>query len=133
MILSCRGDFFLLRGKDFKTVSQYPINEKMVELLFLNSLSEEQVIVPGTSTPVPEINEENAMEKAMEFLGVKTDWPKSYLSPDMPPYLKGKINGWNSGGRGEDDIFILIDDTNREDLDEYIKSLEDNGFSLTVQ
>ena len=115
-------------AEDFKPVSQYPISKDMVELLFLNSLSEEQVIVPSASTSLPEINEENAMEAAMAILGVKTDWPKDYLSPDMPAYTKGKINGWNTGGRGEYDIFILIDDTNREDLDEYIKLLKDNGF-----
>ncbi len=119
-------------AKDFKPVSQYPISKDMVELLFLNSLSEEQVIVPSTSTStstsLPEINEDNAFEAAMEVLGVKTDWPKEYLSPGMPAYTNGKINGWNTGGNGEYDIFILIKDTNQEDMDEYIKALIANGF-----
>ncbi len=113
----------------FKAISQYPVSSDMAELLFINSLSSEEVTASISSTPVPDINMENAMDTAMGLLGVKTDWPKDYLSPDMPPYTKGKINGWNSGGRGEYDIFILIRDTDSKDLEEYIKVLVNNGFS----
>jgi len=113
---------------DFETVSSYSVSEAMAQLLYINSLSEEQAIAAGSSTPIPEMDMENAMETAMGMLGVKSDWPKDYLSPDMPRYMKGEIKGWSTGGRGEYDVFILIKDTCDKDFEEYIGMLINSGF-----
>ncbi len=111
-------------SNDFKTVAEYPIGDNMAYLLYVNSFNEEEVMTPTPSTPFPEMD----LDDAIGFLsGGKTNWPKEYLSPDMPPYTKGKIVVWNNS-EGEFNVFIRIKDTNQQDLDEYIKELEKNGF-----
>jgi len=69
--------------------------------------------------------------KAMSML-TDTDpskWPKERLNPDMPEYKKGKMNGWSKwNSTDEYSIFILIKDTGKADLDEYISQLKSAGF-----
>lgn len=110
----------------FTPVSANPAGDDMAYLLFLNSLGEEEVMTPTPETPLPEMDEDEAMSK---FLGIKTDWPKDRLHPDMPPYSFGKMNGWNQWSDNEYDIFMLIKETSQEDLDAYIKELEAAGFT----
>ena len=57
-------------------------------------------------------------------------WPKDRLHSDMPEYKKGKLNGWNQwDSTNEYSIFILIKDTGKADLDEYISQLKSAGFT----
>lgn len=111
---------------DFKTVKENPVGEDMAYLLYLNSLNEDEPMTPTPNTPLPEMTEDELMEK---FLGVKTDWPAEFLSLDMPEYTAGKINGWNTWGDSKYDLFILIDNTSQKDLDAYIEALKANGFT----
>lgn len=56
-------------------------------------------------------------------------WPKDRLHPNMPEYKKGEMNGWNQwDSTKEYSIFILIKDTGKADLDEYISQLKSAGF-----
>jgi hypothetical protein len=109
----------------FKTVSENPAGHDMAYLLYINSLGEEEILTPTPTTPLPDMDEEEILK---HFLGVNDEWPAEYLHPDMPPYPKGEINGCMPWEDDPYDLFILIKETSREDLDAYIEDLESNGF-----
>ncbi|MCX7773930.1 MAG: hypothetical protein N2376_12545 [Clostridia bacterium] len=108
----------------FKTVKEYPISKDMVDLLYLNSLNEPEVMTPTPNTPLPSMSPEDALGAMFG----NPEWPAQNVSPDMPPYPKGKMTGWNTWGGDENSIFILIDGTSKDDLEAYTKELEKNGF-----
>lgn len=105
----------------FTTVTNKPISDEFVQILYLNSLMEPEPM--ETSSDLP-IDQDDLLNK---FFGVKNNWPAEYLAPDMPEYTSGKISQWYSMG-DEYDISITIDGTNQSELDEYILALEANGF-----
>ena len=56
-------------------------------------------------------------------------WPEDRLHPDMPEYKKGKMNGWSQwNSTDEYSIFILIKDTSKDDLEDYVSQLKSEGF-----
>ncbi len=75
--------------------------------------------------------EDEAFDEAMTSL-VDADhstWPKEIVQPDMPVYTAGKLNGWNQWDSNNDyNIFILIEDTSKADLEKYIIDLKAAGF-----
>ncbi len=107
----------------FKTVSENPAGHDMAYLLYINSLGEEEILTPTPATPMPDED-----ELFKQFLGINDQWPAEYLHPDMPPYPKGKIKGWNTWGDDPYDLFILMEETSKADLEAYKKDLENSGF-----
>ena len=88
-----------------------------MEMLYLNSLTEPDPLTPPGGSSID------------DFTGIKDDWPAEYLHPDMPVYTKGRISSWNTWDNYNPyDIFIIIKDTNQEDLDEYMMELQARGF-----
>lgn len=72
--------------------------------------------------------ESNAFIKAMNQKNLT--WPKNILHPDMPEYKKGKLIVWAPWEKSNNDnIYILIKDTGKADLDGYIKEMEAAGFT----
>ena len=107
----------IIFANQFETVSEYPFKNDMMEMLYLNSLTEPDPLAPPGGSSID------------DFTGIKDDWPTEYLHPDMPVYTKGRISSWNTWDNYNPyDIFIIIKDTNQEDLDEYILELEARGF-----
>ncbi|MBP7174647.1 MAG: hypothetical protein KBA53_00320 [Thermoclostridium sp.] len=106
----------------FQTVSELPVSEEFVDLLYLNSLTEAEPLV----LPTPEPIDETAILESI--FGANKSWPAEYLAPDMPAYTKGEIVNWIATD-GEQSIDIVINGTNEQELEEYLLELEKNGFS----
>lgn len=59
----------------------------------------------------------------------RTKWPAAYLHPDLPMYKAGKFKGWNHWDKNNEySIFMLIEETNQANLDQYIVQLKAAGF-----
>lgn len=108
-------------ANQFTTVTNKPVSDEFVQILYLNSLMEAEPMESSSDLP---IDPEDILNK---FLGIKNNWPAEYLAPDMPEYTNGEIAQWYSMG-DEYDITIVIDGTNQSELDEYILAIEANGF-----
>ena len=65
------------------------------------------------------------LEGALQGYGLTVPgWPEGKIPSDIPPYTQGRVV--NSGG-SEDEYMILVE-TNRDELQEYLKELEDVGW-----
>ena len=57
------------------------------------------------------------------------EWPAAYVHPDLPIYQAGKFKGWNQWDKSNEySLFMIIEETNQTDLDEYILQLKAAGF-----
>lgn len=56
----------------------------------------------------------------------KKKWPAEILPPGLPEYSKGKLFAWNGS---EKECLIMIHDTNKNELDEYLKLLKSEGWN----
>lgn len=75
---------------------------------------------------------ETANQDAVRDFAEKLDpdsfkWPKERLHPDMPEFKKGKMNPW-AGDNYE--IYTLINEVSKADMEAYEKELLDAGFTL---
>lgn len=55
-------------------------------------------------------------------------WPSKSVPRELPEYTEGEIA--NSGGAA-DDFYILVDNTDADDLDNYMKKLKEAGWIIT--
>lgn len=68
---------------------------------------------------------EKVFEGALQGYGFTVPgWPEGKIPAEIPPYTRGKVV--NSGG-SPDDYMILVE-TNRDELQEYLQKLEDLGW-----
>ena len=103
----------------------------------LGSWDAVMVGVPKDGIPAVSSNEKVASSDSEINAGVEQQggnfgitregWPTDDISGDIPVYAKGEVV--NSGG-DETDFAILVDNTSEEDLNEYLQTLENNGWYI---
>ncbi len=81
-----------------------------------------------------DVNDEEldeAMEELSDALSMlaTAGWPKGKIPDEIPEYPYGEVT--NSGDGGDNDYFILISPTNKDELAEYLSLLKDQGFTIS--